>query len=241
MVAGNKPDVKEAREVAESRKRTLLDWWCGKPWLYATYVLGAVMLVVLVLNRSSWSVPQKLIGILCVLLPLHVFEELEWPNGFQFMMNKVIQKSDNPLAYPENRLTDMITNFGAEVMFIAMLVFTPVAGNMFVVFMAFFGIGETIAHTAFTVATLRHYKAAGMRSPYTPGIVTAYCTLLPVGIASLHWLITSGTFVPSDLRGILFVMFLIGFMIRLPFIVSYKIKSTRFAYDSMGYFARFER
>ncbi|NHM15057.1 HXXEE domain-containing protein [Xiamenia xianingshaonis] len=227
--------------MAEGKKRTLLDWWCGKPWLYATYALGVAMLVALVLNWESWSVPQRLMGILCVLLPLHVFEELEWPDGFQFMMNKVIQKSDNPLAYPENRLTDMITNFGAEILFIAMLVFTPIAGNMFVVFMAFFGIGETIAHTVFTAASLRCYRAAGMRAPYTPGLATAWCTLLPVGIASLHWLITSGTFAVGDLWGILFVMFLIGFMIRLPFIISYKIKSTRFAYDSMGYFAKFEK
>ncbi len=227
--------------MADGRKRTLLDWWCGQPWLYATYALGVVMLVVLVLNWGSWGVPQRLIGALCVLLPLHVFEELQWPNGFQFMMNKVIQKSDNPLAYPENRLTDMITNFGAEVLFIVMLALTPMAGNMFVVFMAFFGIGETLAHTIFTVASLRHYRGAGMRAPYTPGLATAALTLLPVGIASLHWLMTSGTFVLSDLWGILFVMFLIGFMIRLPFIISYRIKSTRFAYDDMGYFARFER
>ena len=241
MIAGRESGVKEAIVMAESKKRTLLDWWCGKPWLYATYALGAVMLVVLVLNWSSWGVPQRLMGILCVLLPLHVFEELEWPNGFQFMMNKVIQKSDNPLAYPENRLTDMITNFGAEVLFIVMLALTPVAGNMFVVFMAFFGIGETLAHTVFTVASLKHYREAGMRAPYTPGLATAWLTLLPVGIASLHWLATSGTFVLGDLWGILFVMFLIGFMIRLPFIISFKIKSTRFAYDDMGYFARFER
>lgn len=227
--------------MAEGKKGTLLDWWCGRPWLYATYALGAVMLVVLAVNWGSWGVPQRLMGLLCVLLPLHVLEELEWPNGFQFMMNKVIQKSDNPLAYPENRLTDMIANFGAEVLFIAMLALTPAAGNMFVVFMAFFGVGEALVHTAFTAASLRHYREAGMRAPYTPGLATACLALLPVGIASLHWLATSGTFVLADLWGILFVMFLIGFMIRLPFIISFKIKSTRFSYDDMGYFARFER
>ncbi len=227
--------------MAENRKKTLLDWWCGQPWLYATYALGVVTLVVAVLNWGSWSVPERLIGALCVLLPLHVFEELQWPNGFQFMMNKVIQRSDNPFAYPENRLTDMITNFGAEILFIAMLLLMPLAGNLLVVFMAFFGIGETIAHTVFTVASLKHYKAAGMRAPYTPGLATAVLTLLPVGIASLHWLITSGTFLLGDLWGILIVALFIGLMIRLPFIISYKIKSTRFAYDDMGYFARFER
>lgn len=227
--------------MAKAKQKTVLDWWCGKPWLYATYALGVAMLAVAIFNWSDWTVQQKVLGALCVLLPLHVFEELEWPDGFQFMMNKLVQKSDKPLAYPENRLTDMITNFGAELLFIAMLAFAPMAGNMFIVFTAFFGIGETIAHTVFSVISLKHYKPMGKRTLYTPGYATALFTLLPIGIFSFLWLITSGTFVMGDLWGILFVVFLIGFMIRLPFIISYKIKSTRFSYDSMGYFAKFEK
>ena len=226
--------------MAKGGKRTWLDWWCGQPWLHATYALGIVMLCVAVIMWPEWGAQQRVMGLLCVFVPLHVFEELTWPNGFQVMMNKLIQKSDNPLAYPENRLTDMVTNFGAELLFIAMLALTPAAGNMFVVFAAVFGIGETVAHTIFSVASLRHYAPMGKRTIYSPGYVTACCLLLPVGVFSLHWLVTSGTFVPWDLWGLAFVAFLIGFMIRLPFIISYKIKSTRFAYDSKGYFEKFE-
>lgn len=223
-----------------STRKTLLDWWCGQPWLHATYLLGAIMLCAGIVTWSDWSVQERIMGALCILLPLHVFEELAWPAGFPFMMNKLIQKSDQPLAYPENRLTDMITNFGAELLFIAMLALTPTAGNMFVLFAAFFGIGETVVHTIFSIVSLRHYGPMGERTLYTPGVATAWCTLLPVGVFSLHWLVTSGTLVPWDLWGLLCVAFLIGFMIRLPFIISYKIKSTRFAYDSKGYFEKFE-
>ena len=79
-------------------KKSVLDWWCGQPWLHATYFLGIIMLNVLIVNWGIWDVPQKLMGLLAVILPFHVFEELTWPNGFQFMMNKLMQKSDNPLA-----------------------------------------------------------------------------------------------------------------------------------------------
>ena len=101
-------------------KKTLLNKWCEQPWLHATYLLGIIMLNVLIIKWEVWSIPQRLMALLTIFLPLHVFEELAWPNGFHFMMNKIIQKSDNPLAYPENRLTDMITNFGAELLFIVL-------------------------------------------------------------------------------------------------------------------------
>ena len=222
-------------------KKTILDKWCGQPWLHATYFLGIVMTNVLIINWGTWSTPQKLMGLLTVFLPLHVFEELTWPNGFQFMMNKLIQKSDNPLAYPENRLTDMVTNFGAEILFIVLTFLTPTLGNKGVVFAAVFGIGETIAHTIFSTVTLKYYRPKGKKTMYSPGFATAWCLLLEVGVYCVYWLVTSGTFVLSDLWGLLGVAFLIGFMIRLPFIISFKIKSTKYAYSDMGYFRKYEK
>ncbi len=222
-------------------KKSLLNWWCGQPWLHATYFLGIVMLNVLIINWNVWSVPQKLMGLLTVLLPLHVFEELTWPNGFQFMMNKLIQKSNNPLAYPENRLTDMITNFGAELMFIVLTFMTPMLGNKGMIFIIFFGIGETLVHTIFSFVTLKYYHPFGKKTLYTPGLFTAWCSLLEVAVYGLFWLITSGTFVKTDLWGLAFVAFLIIFMIRLPFIISNKLKSTKYAYTEMGYFAKYEK
>ena len=222
-------------------KKSLLNWWSGQPWLHATYLLGIVMLNVLIIYWGVWSIPQKLIGLLTVFLPLHVFEELIWPSGFHFMMNKLMQKSDNPLVYPENRLTDMITNFGTELLFIALTFLTPMLGNKGVVFTMFFGIGETFVHTIFSIVTLNHYKSKGKKTLYSPGLVTSWCLLLEVGIYSVYWLVTSASFVKSDLWGLAFVAFLIIFMIRIPFIISNKIKSTKYAYAEMGYFEGYEK
>ena len=135
------------------------------------------MLNVLIIYWGVWSVPQKLKGLLSVFLPLHVFEELTWPNGFHFMMNKLMQKSDNPLAYPENRLTDMITNFGAELLFIVLTFLTPALGNKGVVFAVVFGIGETFVHTIFSIVALNHYKSKGKKRCILPAwsLHGAYC------------------------------------------------------------------
>ena len=222
-------------------KKSLLNKWCEQPWLHATYLLGVVMLNVLIICWRVWSVPQKLMGLLAIFLPLHVFEELTWPNGFHFMMNKLVQKSDNPLAYPENRLTDMITNFGAELLFIALTFLTPILGNKGVVFAIFFGIGETLVHTVFSIVTLNHYKSKGKKTLYSPGFATAWCLLLEVGTYGVYWLVASESFVKSDLWGLAFVAFLIIFMIRLSFTISNKIKSTKYAYAEMGYFEKFEK
>ncbi len=219
---------------------SLLDKWCGNPWIYATYLLGIIMLIVLIINWGVWDVPQKLMALLAVFLPLHVFEELVWPNGFHFMMNKLIQKSDNPLAYPENRLTDMVTNFGAEILFIVLTFLTPMLGNKVVIFLIFFGIGETFVHTLFSVITFRHYRSKGKRTLYSPGLVTAWCSLLEVAAYGVYWLMYSKTFVLADLWGLALVAFLIIFLVRLPFIISNKYKTTRFAYSEMGYFEKYE-
>ena len=221
-------------------KQSLLNKWCGQPWLHATYLLGIVMATVLLVKWGDWSVPQRMLGLLSVFLPLHVFEELTWPNGFHFMMNKLLQKSDNPLAYPENRLTDMITNFGAELAVIALTFFTPYLGNKALVFAVFFGFGETLVHTIFSIVTLRHYRPKGKKTLYSPGIATAYCLLLEVAVYSLNWLVHSGTFVKTDLWGLAYVATLIIFGIRLPFIISNKVKSTKYAYTEMGYFEKYE-
>ena len=71
-------------------------------------------------------------------------------------------------------------------------------------------------------------------------MVTAWCLLLEVSTYGIYWLMTSGTFVKTDLWGLAFVAFLIIFMIRLPFIISNKIKSTKYAYTEMGYFEKYE-
>ena len=65
--------------------------------------------------------------------------------------------------------------------------------------MILFGFGETFVHTVFSILTLNYYKSKGKKTLYSPGFVTAWCLLLEVGIYAFYWLITSESFVTSDL------------------------------------------
>jgi hypothetical protein len=56
-------------------------------------------------------------------------------------MNNLGRKSDNPLAYPQSRLTNMFTNLGAEVYVIVLTIFAgklgAAAGNDYIVDLPF--------------------------------------------------------------------------------------------------------
>ena len=51
----------------------LLSKFCDKVWLYIVYMMGFVMLLVLLLNWSNWAISQKLICMLSVAIPIHIF------------------------------------------------------------------------------------------------------------------------------------------------------------------------
>ena len=98
-------------------KENLLQKWCDQAWLHCIYLIGIIMGNILLIKWPVWEVPQRLICLLAIMVPLHVFEENTAPGGF-FYMNNLGQKSDAPLVYPQNRLTNMFTNLGAEFIFI---------------------------------------------------------------------------------------------------------------------------
>lgn len=222
-------------------EKSLLNRFCGMPWLYITYALGIIMFNALIWQWDAWSVSQKLVCMMAIALPIHVFEELSWPNGFQFMMNKLVQKSPEPLVNPENRFTDMLTNLGAEILFIVLIFVIPHFENPLLFVIAFFGIGETLIHALFGILSLRHYKGAGKKTIYAPGLASAALCMLPVSVAAIHYMVLDGTFALPDLGwGLLIMACIMLFMIRLPMIISGKVNNPNYAYDTEGYFAKFE-
>jgi hypothetical protein len=152
-----------------NKKTSALSKWCGRPWLITIYAVGAAMLVPAAFLWSLWSPAERSIWLLTILLPLHVFEENTFPDGFHYMLNTV-QKSARPNAGPMNRLTDMISNFGAELLFL--LLFALGGNTATLVFAVFFGIGEAAAHTAFGIITRKRLRERGMRTIYGPGLAT---------------------------------------------------------------------
>lgn len=225
------------RNETENAMRRILNKWCGKPWLIAVYAVGLALAVTAAVRWNVWGTPKRILCLLAILLPLHVFEENTFPDGFHYMMN-LAQNSDRPDLGPMNRLTDMVSNFGGEVLFLLLFLWGGNVGTS--ILAAFFGIGESIVHTILGAATHKKLKSRGMKTIYGPGLATSYLALLPLSVYALRWL-TFQTITPADaVTGVLLAAAVIVLLIRIPIIVLGKYQP-EYAFTSSGYFKKYEQ
>ena len=216
--------------------KTWLVKWCGKPWLAATYAIGLFLIVLAALKWNDWETPRRLLCLLAILLPLHVFEENSFPAGFHYMMN-LAQNAREPNLGPMNRLSDMVSNFGGEVLFLLLLLWGGSVGSCILV--AFFGLGESFVHTLLGVRIRRRLRDRGMRTIYGPGLASALCTLLPLSVWTINWLRGQTVRAADVLTGVLLIAGIVVLLIRIPIRVFGKYQP-EFAFSSSGYFRKFE-
>ncbi len=218
-----------------------LQKWCDQIWLHVVYVLGVIMWCVFLVRWTSWEVPQRMTCILAILVPLHIFEENTWPGGF-FYMNNIGGGSDDPMAYPQSRLTNMVTNFGAELIFVLLAVFAARIPVPAVTAVIIFGIGETMHHTMDGIHMYRRYQKQGKKTLYGPGLTTCLVGLLPESVYGIYWMTEHGSEVTAGGIlggvGILLIIF-IGLMM-IPLRISGRLKSRKYAFTDKGYFSRYD-
>ena len=152
-------------------KENLLQKWCDQAWLHCIYLIGIIMGNILLIKWPVWEVPQRLICLLAIMVPLHVFEENTAPGGF-FYMNNLGQK--------------------------------------------------------------------GKKTLYGPGTITSYICLLPLSVYGCLWLSENPFTASQAILGIAIVLFIIIFLILIPFTFSKRIKSQKYAFSSAGYFSKYE-
>ncbi|MCC8123353.1 MAG: HXXEE domain-containing protein [Oscillospiraceae bacterium] len=220
-------------------KESLLQKWCDQAWLYCIYLLGIMMGCVLLIRWGAWDVPQILICFLAIMIPLHVFEENTAPGGF-FYMNNLEQKSAAPMVYPQNRLTNMVTNLGAEILVIILTVFATRMEAAVVVLVILFGIGELAHHTSAGIHMQKRYQGKGKTTIYGPGTITSYVCLLPLSVYGCYWMSGHAFTVTDILLGIGILLFIMICLILIPFAISRRVKSEKYAFKSAGYFAKYE-
>ncbi len=221
-------------------KKSLLQRWCDRSWLYAVYFLGIFMGCALIWNWNSWEVSQKLVCLLAVVVPMHIFEENSFPGGFYFMNNTGFH-SKQPMVYPQNECTNMVTNLGAEIVLILVTFSTMRIEVSAVTLVIFFGLGETLNHTRAGILMYRRYRDVGKKTIYGPGTVTSWCMLVPLAVASIRWL-TFHPFTAGEVIGGIGIFLGIAVcLIGLPFVISIRVKSKRFAFEDLGYFEKYEK
>jgi len=220
-------------------KETRLQRWCDQAWLYAVYLLGIIMGNVLLIQWSAWGIPQRFMCLLAIMIPLHVFEENTLPGGF-FYMNNLERKSPNPLAYPQSRLTNMITNLGAEIFVVILTAFAAHMGLAPVFAAIFFGIGETVFHTIGSPKMLERYRHKGKTTIYAPGLITSWICLLPLSVYGSYWIYEQGNDRFDLLGGLGILLFIMVFLIAIPLGISGRAKSTKYAFPRAYYFDKYE-
>lgn len=197
------------------------------------------MAIVLLLNWADWSIAQRLICLLAVAIPMHIFEENTYPGGF-FFMNNLNFGSQQPTVYPQNRATNMVTNLGAEIVFILLTIKAVDMEPIVTVVVIFFGIVETVNHTREGIAMRSRYRARGKRTIYAPGLLTSLCPLLPMAIIGILWLKNNPFGATDILYGIGISLGIAVCLILIPFGISYKVKSAEFSFKNIGYFEKYE-
>ncbi len=221
-------------------KKSALQKWCDYTWLYAVYFLGIVMAMVLIWHWDAWEMSQKLICMLCIVVPMHIFEENSYPGGFYFMNNTGFH-SEEPMVYPQNECTNMVTNLGAELVLIAVTFSAMKIEVSAVTLVVFFGLGETLNHTRSGLLMYRRYREKGKKTIYGPGLITSWCGLIVLSAAGVKWLTANPCKAGGILGGIGIFLGIAVFLIGLPFAISIRVKSTRFAFTDKGYFEKYEK
>ncbi len=220
-------------------KKTLLQKWCDQTWLYLVYFMGVMMACVLIWNWDSWEMSQKLVCMLAIVVPMHIFEENSFPAGFYFMNNTGFN-SKEPMVYPQNQCTNMVTNLGAEIVLILLTFSAMKVEVSAVTLVVFFGLGETLNHTRSGIMMYFRYREKGKKTVYGPGTVTSWCLMIPLAAAGLKWLSSHSFTGTQILGGIGIFMGIAVFLILLPFAISIRVRSKRFAFHDKGYFEKYE-
>ncbi|MCI5924196.1 MAG: HXXEE domain-containing protein [Oscillospiraceae bacterium] len=149
-------------------------------WLYVMMSIGIVLGVLIWKNRKTWSTLNILCTLAIIVLILHVIEEWILPGGLHYSYN-IAHGSTLLSRYPMNRMTDMITNFGAVVLGCIVLKvwgFRKPAGIAVMLFSLF----EVIIHLSIGIQDMNTFAPYGMNTLYSPGLITSLFGFLPIAI-----------------------------------------------------------
>ncbi len=165
-----------------------LDKFCDIIWLAITGVVGAIVVVLLVLNWDTWLPGTKAGAFLAIIMPLHVLEEWKLPGGLHYIYNIIFGPKEFGRKYldryPMSRFTDMITNIGLAWIPLIYAVLAQNCGlsNVVSVCIVILSFGQVIAHTVVGCYAWKRYAKTGKKFCYCPGHITALTMFLPVGI-----------------------------------------------------------
>lgn len=210
-------------------------------WLYVMIAIGIVLSVLVWKKRKEWSSLNILCTLAIIVLILHVIEEWVLPGGLHYSYN-IAHGSALLSRYPMNRLTDMITNFGAVVIGCIVLKFWGFRKPAAVAVMLFSAF-EVIVHICIGIQDMQIFGPYGMNTLYSPGLITSLFGFLPVCVGLAICLFKKKENHPKLVEWIMAIVAtaVLGFLlINLPEALLSK-KDSPYEFTNRGYYERFGR
>lgn len=208
-------------------------------WLYVMVAIGVVLGGLVWKNRKTWSALNILCTLVIIVLILHVIEEWVLPGGLHYSYN-IAHGSTLLSRYPMNRLTDMITNFGAVVVGCVVLNvwgFRKPAG----IAMMLFSVFEVVIHISIGIQDMQIFSAYGMNTLYSPGLITSLFGFLPVCVGLAIHLFKAKENRPKPVQWIMAIAAtaVLGFLlINLPEATLGKVDRP-YEFTNRGYYEQF--
>lgn len=143
------------------------------------------------------------------------------------------------MAWPQSRLNNVVSNLGGEIALILMLLVCRWIPVSVVIFIAFFGIAETIHHTRDSFLVYNRYRDQGKKTLYSPDVATSCLGLIQLSAYSVAWLIRNGMTTSELAIGIGLILLVLVGLILIPLGVSRKLRLERYAFDDREYFEKF--
>ncbi|MCK9328612.1 MAG: HXXEE domain-containing protein [Candidatus Cloacimonetes bacterium] len=158
---------------------TIIQAWLSI-WLYVMTAIAAGLGIKIYRNRKAWTKLSIFCTLAIIVLVLHVLEEWVLPGGLHYSYN-LSHGSSYLSRYPMNRLTDMITNFGAVIIGCIVLHFWGWKKSAAIAIMLF-SLFEVVIHVTIGIADMKTFSSYGMNTLYSPGLATSLFGFLPVAI-----------------------------------------------------------
>lgn len=204
-------------------------------WISVLAAIGVILTGVLVARWKQWDWLNRLGTFAIIVLVLHVWEEWVVPGGFHYIYNL---GSDHPDRYPMSELTDMITNFGAAMLGVVLILwgFGVSAG----IAIALFSLFEVIVHVLLAFQSHAEFADAGQSIIYAPGLVTALLGFLVVFIGYLVHFIRSRTVprVGQWARGLIAIVVGSPLLVQPPELLL-KDEDSPYPFPDDGYYEQF--
>lgn len=217
---------------------TIIQGWLSI-WLYVMAAIGIVLGIRILKKRKEWEKINILCALAIIVLILHVIEEWVLPGGLHYSYN-IAHGSMLLSRYPMNRLTDMITNFGAVVLGCIVLKVWGFRKPAAIAVMLFCGF-ELIIHVTIGVRDMGIFGAYGMNTLYSPGLITSLFGFLPVGVGLAYELFKKKENRPKLTQWIMAIAAtaVLGFLIiNLPEAVLGK-EDSPYEFTDRGYYEQF--